>query len=167
MTEVGAGVFAEYHERATISRWDVLKLASAGLSTASAAFPKAAVIRTVLQDMPPESLGTGATLFHEHLSLAPDFMPRWIASVRGGRASVPQPSPPAQPHFMQDVDLMSAEMSAAAKDGVACIVDQGHADMGRDLETLKRISRQSGLPIVAACGYYTQPFYPPENRRLE
>ncbi len=57
---------------------------------------------------------------------------------------------------------MTHEMSAAAKGGVACIVDQGHPDMGRDLDFLKRISSESGLPIVAGCGYYTQPFYPPE-----
>jgi phosphotriesterase-related protein len=63
---------------------------------------------------------------------------------------------------MQDADLMAGEMSAAAKDGVACIVDGGHPDMGRDLEFLKQISAKSGLPIVGACGYYAQPFYPPE-----
>lgn len=122
------------------------------------------MIRTVLKDLPPESLAAGATLFHEHMSLAPDFMPRWIALARnsGAGRATPPPSPPAQAYFMQDVELMTEEMSAAAKDGVACMVDEGHPDMGRDLEFLKRISRQSGLPIVAACGYYTQPFYPPE-----
>jgi phosphotriesterase-related protein len=132
-------------------------------------FPKGAIIRTVLKDVPPETFGGGATLFHEHMSLAADFMPRWIALARStmpglfpagaGRGTAP---PPPQPYFMQDAELMSAEMKAAAKDGVACMVDQGHPDMGRDLEFLKRISRDSGLPIVAGCGYYTQPFYPPE-----
>jgi phosphotriesterase-related protein len=63
---------------------------------------------------------------------------------------------------MQDAELMSGELSAAAKDGVACIVDGGHPDMGRDLDFLKKISAKSGLPIVAGCGYYAQPFYPPE-----
>jgi len=145
-----------------IARRDVLKLACAGLSSAATAYPKAPVIRTVLKDVPPEALGGGATLFHEHLSLAPDFMPRWIALARGGRAPAPPATLPAQPYFMQDAELMTEEMRAAAKDGVGCIVDQGHPDMGRDLEFLKRISRQSGLHIVAACGYYTQPFYPPE-----
>jgi len=57
---------------------------------------------------------------------------------------------------------MAGEMTAAAKDGVACIVDGGHADMGRDLDFLKQVSVKSGLPIVAGCGYYAQPFYPPE-----
>jgi hypothetical protein len=163
-----------------IMRRDLLKLMGAGLSgaarpesgAAASQFPKGAIIRTVLKDLPPEAHTTGAVLFHEHMSLAADFMPRWIALARSagmlpgnpsaGRGAVAQPAPAPQPYFMQDAELMAGEMSAAAKDGVACIVDQGHPDMGRDLDFLKRISRESGLPIVAGCGYYTQPFHPPE-----
>jgi phosphotriesterase-related protein len=162
-----------------------------GLSAAAAAlpslaagldapqFPKGAIIRTILKDLRPEDLAGGATLFHEHMSLAADFMPRWIAFSRAtnapagaasGRPTAPPPpaaptsaaAPPAPPYFMQDLDLMTDEMRAAAKDGVVCIVDGGHPDMGRDLEFLKALSVKSGLPIVAGCGYYTQPFYPPE-----
>jgi len=162
-------------------RRDVLKWMGAGLSAAAwpdsgaaaSRFPKGAVIRTVLKDLPPEALGGGATLFHEHMSLDADFIPRWIALARAlagrsqgnpgaGRGAPPPPAPAPQPYFMQDAELMTEEMSAAAKNGVACIVDQGHPDMGRDLDFLKRISSQSGLPIVAGCGYYAQPFYPPE-----
>jgi phosphotriesterase-related protein len=146
-----------------IARRDVLKFAALGLG--GAALAKGPVIRTVLKDVPPESLAGGATLFHEHLSLAPDFMPRWISLFRAaGRAPAPPPAapPPPQPYFMEDADLMAGELRAAAQAGVACIVDQGHPDMGRDIEFLKRISHESGLPVVAACGYYTQPFYPPE-----
>ena len=51
-------------------------------------------------------------------------------------------------------------MKAAAHDGVACIVDGGHEDMGRDLDFLRQLSAKSGMPIVACCGYYAQPFYP-------
>ncbi|MBZ5619058.1 MAG: hypothetical protein LAQ69_10090 [Acidobacteriia bacterium] len=166
-----------------IARRDALKLLGAGIATAAIPgsgaaepqFPKGAIIRTVLKDLPPESLTGGATLFHEHLSLAPDFMPRWMSlarslfPARGGQGNPParpvqpaQPAQPAQPFFMQDPDLMAEEMTAAAKDGVACIVDGGHPDMGRDLDFLKQISAKSGLPIVAGCGYYAQPFYPPE-----
>jgi phosphotriesterase-related protein len=102
----------------------------------------------------------GATLFHEHLSLAPDFMPRWMALARGqapAAAATPTPG-----FFMEDLDLMAEEMSAAAKDGVGCLVDGGHPDMGRNLDFLKRLSAKSGMPIVASCGYYAQPFYPAE-----
>ncbi len=127
-------------------------------------FPKGAIIRTILKDLPPEALTGGATLFHEHLSLAPDFMPRWIALARPQQAGKANPTPPAipQPFFMQDLDLMSGELRTAAQEGVACIVDGGHPDMGRDLDFLKQLSVKSGMPIVAGCGYYSQPFYPPE-----
>ncbi len=130
-------------------------------------FPKGAIIRTILKDLPPEALAGGATLFHEHLSLAPGFMPKWIALARRGVASTTPPPPPAaaqhdQPFFMEDLDLMTEEVRIAAKEGVACLVDGGHPDMGRDFNFLKQISIKSGMPIVAGCGYYTDPFYPPE-----
>jgi predicted metal-dependent phosphotriesterase family hydrolase len=57
---------------------------------------------------------------------------------------------------------MVEEMKIARTDGIACIVDGGHADMGRDIAFLRQLSQQSGLPIVAGGGFYTQPFYPRE-----
>ena len=56
---------------------------------------------------------------------------------------------------------MAQEMRSAAADGVACIVDAGHPDMGRNFQFLKQLSLRSGMPIVAGTGYYTQPFYQP------
>lgn len=152
-----------------ITRRDALKLLAVAAfpasSSAAPQFPKGAIIRTVLKDLPPESLTGGATLFHEHLSLAPDFLPKWMSlyAARGRGGTPPaQPPQPATGYFLRDPDLMAEELSAAAKDGVACLVDGGHPDMGRDLDFLKQISGKSGLPVVAACGYYSQPFYPPE-----
>lgn len=144
-------------------------------------FPKGAIIRTILKDMKPEELAGGATLFHEHMSLAEDFLPRWIqfqraaraaaggtgAASTAGRGAAPATPPAAasatpQKFFMDDLDLMVEEMKAAKADGVACLVDGGHEDMGRKIENLKVISERSGLPIVAGGGFYAQPFYPPE-----
>jgi phosphotriesterase-related protein len=149
-----------------MTRREALAVLGAGaISQGKAAGP---IIRTVLKDLPPEALAGGATLFHEHLSLAPDFMPKWISLARAqnpqGKAGPPPPqTPPSdRPYFMGDLDLMAEEIRAAGKEGVACIVDGGHPDMGRDLDFLKQLSMQSGMPIVAGCGYYSQPFYPPE-----
>ncbi len=152
-----------------------------GLGAAAAAlpaatgpqFPKGAIIRTILKDLRPEALAGGATLFHEHLSLAPDFMPRWMRYARetnppppgrGNAAPARPPAPPEpnQPFFMEDIGLMTEEMKTAQQEGVACIVDGGHPDMGRDLNFIKQLSEKSGMPIVAGCGFYTHPFYPPE-----
>jgi phosphotriesterase-related protein len=127
---------------------------------ASVTFPDGAVIRAILEDLSPESLGSGATLFHEHLSLNVAF---WETLLGGNPEALAQRlsgSPPS--FFMEDFDLILEEVRAAAEDGLACIVDGGHADMGRDIDFLRRLSQESGLPIVASGGYYLQPFYPAE-----
>jgi phosphotriesterase-related protein len=169
-------------QNAMITRRDSLKLMGLGAATAALpglasadapTFPKGAIIRTVLKDYAPEDLAGGATLFHEHMSQGADFMTRWGQFSREARmkngdipANAPPPPapppPPPGPFYAQDVDLMSAEMKAAKDEGIACIVDGGHADMGRDINFLKQISQKSGLPIVAGGGFYTQPFYPTE-----
>jgi phosphotriesterase-related protein len=63
---------------------------------------------------------------------------------------------------MRDVDLMSAEVAGTKRDGVACIVDAGHPDMGRNIDFVRQVSLKSGVPIVAGGGFYSQPFYPKE-----
>lgn len=105
-------------------------------------FPKGAIIRTLLKDMPPDALAGGPVLFHEHLSM--HFPPQ------------------AKEHFTDDVAMMIDEVRAARADGIACIVDGGHPDMSRSLDALKRIATGSGMPIVASGGYYMQRTYPPE-----
>jgi phosphotriesterase-related protein len=146
-------------------------------SAAAPAFPKGAIIRTILKDYAPEELAGGATLFHEHMSLAPDFLPRWVrysaetraatlpatAASRGGTPpAAPPAAVPTGPFFMQDLDLMSDELAIAKREGISCIVDGGHPDMGRDINLLRQLSTKSGMPIVAGAGFYTQPFYPKE-----
>ena len=156
-------------------------------------FPKGAVIRTLLKDLAPDELAGGATLFHEHMSLATDFNQRFFAAnaaVRaangepaanrgggppaGGRAGTapagaPAPRaggaanpPAAAPDPMRDVNLMTEELVTAKREGVACIVDAGVRDMGRDLEFVRQASMKSGLPVIAGGGFYSQPFYPKE-----
>lgn len=139
----------------TITRRDALGLLGSGLAAglaarsiepllaqtpASPVFPKGAIIRTLLKDLPPDALASGASLFHEHLSM------RYPLGVTE--------------HFTDDVALMVEEAKAAKADGVACLVDGGHADMVRSLDALKRITTESGLPIVASGGYYMQRTYP-------
>ena len=150
------------------------------VSATTPTFPKGAVIRTILKDYAPEDLGGAATLFHEHMSFASDFMTRWTGYAaetraanglpaagagRGATAGRGTPAPPAPlpgPFFMQDVDLMAQELAIAKQEGIGCIVDGGHPDMGRDINFLRQVSMTSGMPIVAGGGFYTQPFYPKE-----
>jgi phosphotriesterase-related protein len=132
-------------------------------------FPKGAVIRTILKDYAPGELAGGATLFHEHMQLAPDFMERFMAATAAARAANGLPpvqgrgGPPPVPDTMRDVDKMVAEVTNAKREGnLACIVDAGHPDMGRDINFLRQVAMKSGVPIVAAGGFYSQPFYPKE-----
>jgi phosphotriesterase-related protein len=120
---------------------------SAALAAKTPQFQKGAIVRTLFKDVPPAKLGTGATLFHEHLSI--DLRP-------------PNGAPPKQPPATSNVDLIVDEVKAAQKDGITCIVDGGHPDMGRNLESLKTIAQRTGIYIVASGGYYMERNYPPE-----
>jgi phosphotriesterase-related protein len=137
-----------------------------------AEFPKGAIIRTLLKDYAPAELAGGATLFHEHMQLAPDFNARFAAAAAAARAANGLPPVPARggrggapagPDIMHNVDLMTAEVTKAKNEGgLACIVDGGHPDMGRTIDFLRQVSMKSGVPIVAGGGFYSQPFYPKE-----
>ena len=138
------------------------------------AFRKGAVIRTILKDYAPEELAGGATLFHEHMQLATDFNVRFAAATAAARAANGLPPAPPRggaakggvatppPDIMHNVDLMSEEVAKTKTAGIACIVDAGHPDMGRDINFIRQVSMKSGVPIVAGGGFYSQPFYPKE-----
>lgn len=128
---IGAGATA-----GIAGRWPGVAAAQTG---ARQAFPKGAIIRTLLKDLPPETL-SGPCLFHEHLSM------RYPIGVTE--------------HFTDDVAMMIEEAKLAKADGIAAIVDGGHADMNRSVDALRKISTESGLPIIASGGYYMQRSYP-------
>ena len=74
-------------------------VATAVSKTASAqglTFPQGAVIRTLFRDMAPTELAGGATLFHEHLSLPPDFGAKFGAATAAARAANGLPPAPAR-----------------------------------------------------------------------
>src|SRR5262245_23373101 len=158
-------------------------------SAQTPAFPKGAIIRTLLKDYAPEDLAGGAPLFHEHRSRARDFNARFRAAAAAVRAANGAPSgptgggqgrataattggagaraggPPAPPQGadpMRNVDLMAEELATAKREGVACVVDAGHPDMGRDLNFVRQAAMKAAMPVVAGAGFYSQPFYPKE-----
>jgi phosphotriesterase-related protein len=103
------------------------------------------IVRTVLSDVLPAHI-TGVTLIHEHLS---------------AHANNPDPAFA----WNRDMDLMSAEVRACANDGVSCIVDTGHDDLGRSMEELRTIAKRSGMFIVAGGGMHTRPLYTADTLR--
>jgi predicted metal-dependent phosphotriesterase family hydrolase len=118
------------------------------------AIPRGAIIRTILKDLPPQALGNGAILFHEHLSFDSAFFEKMRP------ANAPRPATPPPASYLENVDVVTEEVRASGKDGVSCIVDGGHPDMGTSYANLRRIAERSGVHIVASGGYYLQTTYP-------
>jgi len=112
--------------------------AASAAQRAQETIPAGAIVRTVLEDIRPESLGTGAVLLHEHLS--------WLGKARTTEKD--------------DVKELVELMNRAASAGVSCIADAGGDDTGRDIETLRQAARQSHVHIVASVGLYMERTYP-------
>jgi phosphotriesterase-related protein len=139
-----------------LTRREAVRLLSAGVAGgvltlrvepgvgAASVQDKTPIVRTILSDVPPARL-TGATLIHEHLSMNFADNPAFA--------------------FYRDLDLMSDEVRACADDGVRCIVDTGHPDLGRSLDALRTIASRSGMLIVAGGGLHTKPLYPADTVR--
>src|SRR5580704_7191693 len=74
--------------------------------------PRGAIIRTILKDLPPEGLGNGAILFHEHMSFDSTFFEKMRP------ANAPRPATPPPLSYLENVDLVTDEVRASGKDGV-------------------------------------------------
>ncbi len=140
-------------------------------SAQAPSFPAGAIIRTLFEDVAPERLAGGATLFHEHMSLGLDFNDKFRAATAAARkANGLPPLPPGAggppnpvgPDPMRDVTLMTEELNKAKREGAACLVDAGHPDMGRDMAFVRQASMRSGVPVVAGIGFYAEPYYTPD-----
>ena len=66
-----------------------------------------------------------------------------------GRGQAPAPAPAAA---VSPVDRITEELITAKNAGIACIVDAGHPDMGRDINFVRQVAMKSGMPIVASAG---------------
>jgi phosphotriesterase-related protein len=152
MLGIGAGLGLVSFGRggALLSAWP-LQAPAAGRA---ARIPKGAIIRTILKDLPPDGLGSGAVLFHEHMSFDSSFFEKMRP------ANAPRPATPPPASFLENVDVVTEEVKAAGKEGISCIVDGGHRDMGTSYANLRKVAERSGVHIVASGGYYLQATYP-------
>lgn len=109
----------------------------------------APVLRTVLGDLVPDAV-RGPALAHEHLVLDLDH--------RGDGAAVLDPG--------RHTAAVTAELAALREEyGLALVVELTCRGMGRDVRTLARISRDAQVAVVAATGWYYEPFHTPEIDR--
>ena len=97
--------------------------------------------RTVLGDVPPESLGR--TYAHEHLVIDAPLVEDRFAEI-----------------VLNDIDAAVAELALCAAAGVTTVVDALPCATGRHPERLADISRRSGVHVIATTGLHTQRWYP-------
>ncbi|MEE1740631.1 phosphotriesterase [Streptomyces sp. BE147] len=104
------------------------------------------VLRTVLGDLSPDSV-RGPALAHEHLVLDLDH--------RGDGAAVLTPG--------RHAAAVTAELAGLREEfGLSLVVELTCRGMGRDVRALARIARDSQVAVVAATGWYYEPFHTPE-----
>lgn len=65
---------------------------------------------------------------------------------------------------LDDPEVLAAEVLAFAEHGGRTIVDCTSLGIRRDVSVLRALSTQTGLQIVAGCGYYTQDTHPADLR---
>ena len=108
-----------------------LKGGSRGRRPGALGVPRArAIIRTMLKDVAPSELANKATLFHEHISSMGWQLPKPGYAYASSRPR----------NFREDIDYQVEEVRLAGLEGIACIVDGGHPDMGRDINFLQESS---------------------------
>ncbi len=100
------------------------------------------MIRTVLGDI--ENTKSGNILMHEHIQIVPDdflssFGKKWLDSEKLENAAV------------------RVLKTAKEKFGVKTVVDGTSIDLGRDAGLLQRVSKKSGVNIIASTGLYYYP----------
>ena len=107
-------------------------------------------IQTVLGPIAPESLGV--TMAHEHIICD------WALSRRNSNRV--RPLPWGSYMCFDDVDIMIDELLKYRVDGGSAIVEVTTHGWGRDPLALERISKESGIHIVATTGFYTEDCMP-------
>jgi phosphotriesterase-related protein len=99
---------------------------------------------TVTGPIPPER--AGFTLPHEHTGIA-----LWHAKDRWDYWEL-----------TADDELVGEELREFRRRGGGTLVDLTLPGVGRDPERLRRLSTRTGVQVVMGCGWYSEPYYPPE-----
>lgn len=105
--------------------------------------PEQEVVRTVLGDVPPKTLGT--VNYHEHLF---------------------QTSPLLPEDALADETLSTQEAQTLSAAGTGTMVEATPTGLGRDVEATARISTATGLQIVHVTGAHHAAHYAADHRLL-
>lgn len=106
------------------------------------------IIRTVLGDIAPETLGV--TYMHEHLIIDSPLVADRLPHIH-----------------LPSVDEAVAELAPCAAAGAGAMVDTMPCASGRDVVRLAAVSERSGLHVLAITGLHTEKYYPGQRWALE
>ncbi|UCE55958.1 MAG: TatD family hydrolase [Desulfobacterales bacterium] len=127
-------------------------------------------VKTVLGDISPEELGI--TLMHEHLlcDLRPYFeLPSQVTKRKVANEKVEitnlgilrrDPFAILDNLLLDDADLALDEINKFKWAGGETVVEVTCNGMGRDVIALRKIAVETGLNIIAGCGYYIDLSHP-------
>jgi phosphotriesterase-related protein len=141
---------------------------AAGWLTATSArpltFPKGAIIRTLLKDVPPEALASGATMFHEHV-IGNYMSPSAPSTPYGAQVTAPAQGARGLSAAETSIDLMVEELRQSAKDGVRAIVDASTTKVSaraqKNVDFLKQLAtRVPEIQVIMAGGPFMAPYAP-------
>jgi phosphotriesterase-related protein len=104
-------------------------------------------IRTVLGDLAPEALG--ATYAHEHVIIDPSYTTQLFPEI-----------------LLPSVENAIEELVMFKRAGGSAMVDCMPCDAGRNVEKLARVSRESGVHLIAPTGLHRTRFYPEGHWRF-
>jgi phosphotriesterase-related protein len=118
--------------------------------------PKGAIVRTVLQDVDPKMLASGATAWHEHLAFGYASPPPPRAAGDGGLPRVP---------LAESIELVAEELRQAAFDGLSGIVDANASGRsGRTAEEMAFLKQVAAkvpkVHVLVAGGPFKDPYVP-------
>ena len=133
-------------------------------------------VQTINGSVPASALGN--TLIHEHLMLnarcywSPSddpevaFLP--LAPERLGRIKA-NPFAVRDNLLIDDPPVMAGELLRYREAGGASIVDATPPGLGRDVRVLEWLAAETGVNIIAGCGYYIKETHPPgmESRSVD
>ena len=133
----------------------------------SPARPEQARVRTVLGEIPVAELGT--TLVHEHLLVdircnwRPDDEPTIaylpVTTERLGRIRA-NPFACRDNLVVDEPSVLAEELKRYRDAGGDSIVDATPPGLGRDARVLEWLATESGVNIIAGCGFYVEATHP-------
>lgn len=113
--------------------------------------PATSEIITVTGTVPASELGV--VLPHEHVKAALWDRPAVAAVAYGGLFG----------EVLVTDEQRTSEVAAYGSAGGGTLVDVTPRGIGRSPELLRDISEATGVRIVMGCGWYREPYYPPED----